>query len=280
MPALLALFAAASFGVADFLGGFATRKSPVIPVTLASNAGGAAVAVLLWLVVGGEWTARALILGGVGGLAGLVGLVLLYDALASGRFQIVSPISAVTGAAVPVTAGIAFGDRPVLLAIVGLAMTPPAIWLLAGGSSDTGQTSDPSGISSRLVVQSFLAGAGFGVFFVFLDQTPDGAGVVPLIAARAASIVALMVISLRKGFVLPSRAAIRPATAAGATDMVANGFFLWATREGDLSVVGALTSLYPAGTVVLATVVLGERLSVTQRVGLGVALTAAVFLSI
>ena len=249
MPAILALCAAAAFGVADFLGGFATRRAPVIPVTVVSNTGGAVVAVVLWFAVGGEWTSRSVLLGAVGGLAGLVGLVMLYDALATGPFQVASPVSAVTGAAVPVVAGIAFGDRPEILAIIGLVLTPPAIWLLASGSSAESETSDGRA-SGRLVAQSFLAGAGFGTFFVFLDQTPDGAGAVPLIAARCSSLTALAVISAVKGTRLPSKDALPMALGAGSVDMAANGFFLWATRDGDLSVVGALTSLYPAGTVV------------------------------
>ncbi len=279
MPAVLALLAAASFGIADFLGGFASRRAPAVPVTVVSNLSGGAVAVALWLLFGGTWSAQAVILGLVGGLAGLVGLVLLYDALASGRFQIVSPVSAVTGAAVPVIAGIVFGDRPELLAVLGLLLTPPAIWLLASGGEED-EHGNAGGISARLVAQSFLAGAGFGVFFVFLDQTPDGAGAVPLIAARVASLAALVVISGLRRTGLPARPAIGFAAGAGAVDMTANGFFLWATREGDLSVIGALTSLYPAGTVILAWLVLGERLSRPQRAGVAAALAAAVMLSV
>lgn len=278
VPAVLALCAAAAFGVADFLGGFATRRSPVVPVTVVSNLTGALVALGVLAVIGGEWTTASAVLGGVGGLAGLVGLVLLYDALASGRFQLVSPISAVTGAAVPVVAGLVIGDRPGVLAIVGLLLTAPAVWLLAGGAGLPSRVADVLG--RRLLLQSFLAGGGFGVFFVFLDRTPDGAGATPLVAARVASIAAIVLLGVARGGVRPAASAVPSAAAAGAVDMTANGFFLWASRDGDLSVVGALTSLYPAGTVVLAWLVFGERLRRLQRIGLALALGAAALLSV
>ncbi len=178
MPALLALAAACTFGVADFLGGLCTRRAAVAAVTLTTNVTGAVIAVVLAFTIGGEWTTEAIAWGAVAGLAGLVGLVLLYQGLADGPNRLVSPLSAVIAAIVPVVVGVSLGDRPSALAIAGLGVAPVAIWLVAGG--DVGMTET----SRRPIALGVGAGLGFGTFFALIAQTPDDAGAVPLVAAR------------------------------------------------------------------------------------------------
>lgn len=273
MPALLALASACTFGVADFLGGLATRKAAVVAVTLTTNLAGAALAIVLVFTIDGEWTAGAIAWGGVGGLAGLAGLLLLYQGLADGPNRLVSPLSAVVAASVPVAAGVWLGDRPSTLAIVGLGIAPIAIWLVAGGDIDMTQA------SKRPLALGIGAGLGFGFFFVLLAQTPDDAGAIPLLAARATSVSVLIVAAMvtRPGRPVPSVLSV--AIAAGALDMTANGLFLWSTLDGDLAIVGALVSLFPATTVLLAVVFLGERLDRKQVTGLVLAIAAAALLS-
>lgn len=273
MPALLALAAACTFGLADFLGGFATRKAAVVAVTLTTNLAGAALAVVLVFTIDGEWTAAAIGWGAIGGLAGLIGLVLLYQGLADGPNRLVSPLAAVVAAAVPVAVGVSLGDRPGTLAIAGLAVAPIAIWLVAGG--DIGV----AGTSKRPLVLGVGAGLGFGTFFALLAQTPDDAGAVPLLAARATSVTILIIATLvtRPGKPAPSVLAV--AITAGAFDMTANGLFLWSTLDGDLAIVGALVNLFPATTVLLAVAFLGERLDRKQVTGLALAITSAALLS-
>ena len=169
MPALLALAAACTFGVADFLGGLCTRRAAVVAVTLTTNLAGAALAIVLVSTIGGAWTPGAIGWGAVAGLAGLIGLVLLYQGLADGPNRLVSPLSAVIAAIVPVAVGVTLGDRPDTLAIAGLAVAPIAIWLVAGGDLRMTDT------SRRPVLLGVGAGLGFGTFFALIAQTPDDA---------------------------------------------------------------------------------------------------------
>ena len=156
MPALLAIAAACTFGVADFLGGLSTRKAAVVAVTLSTNLAGAALAVVLVIVIDGAWTVQAMAWGAAGGLAGLVGLLLLYQGLAEGPNRLVSPLSAVAAATVPVIVGVAVGDRPGALAILGICVVPIAVWLVAGGDLDL------AGASKRPLALGVGAGLGFG----------------------------------------------------------------------------------------------------------------------
>ena len=300
MGAILALAAAATFGVADFAGGQATRRSPALHVTLVSNVAGGLVAVILAFAVASTWSTAALVWGAIGGVFGLVGLLLLYIGLATGPNRLVSPVSAVVSAVVPVAAGLAMGERPGTLAAIGLALTPLAVWTIAGGSMQI------SAEDRRSLLIALCAGAGFGMFFVCLSQTPDGAGAIPLVAARATSVALLLVaVGVTHRFRSRLRSEEEPAESAtslhrseelglltrvieaglglallaGTLDMIANGLFLWATREGELVVVGALVSLFPATTIVLAVLILHERLERRQLVGIVLGLTAAVLLS-
>jgi drug/metabolite transporter (DMT)-like permease len=273
MPALLALASACTFGVADFLGGVATRRTHVVAVTWLTNVAGAALAFVLVLVVEGRWSAGAIVWGGLGGICGLAGLLLLYQGLAIGPNRLVSPLSAVIAAVVPVVVGVASGDRPGTLAIGGLCLAPIAVWLVAGGDFRL------AGASRVPLLLGVGAGLGFGTFFAVLAQAPDDAGAVPLLAARVVSVSVLTIAAVVVRPSPPSAAALGVAVAAGALDMTANGFFLWSTLDGELAIVGALVSLFPATTVLLAVLVLGERLDRSQLAGLGLAITAAALLS-
>lgn len=273
MPALLALAAACTFGVADFLGGLSTRRAAVIAVTLVTNLAGAALAAALVATIGGRWDAASVGWGAAGGITGLIGLVLLYQGLASGPNRLVSPLSAVVAATVPVVAGIGLGDRPDTSAIVGLCLTPVAVWLVAGGDLRLPDT------SRGPLTLAVGAGLGFGAFFTLLAQTPDDAGAVPLLAARVTSVTVLLVVTAATRPSMPGPATLGLASVAGTLDMAANGLFLWSTLDGDLAIVGALVSLFPATTVLLAVAVLGERLDRSQATGLALAIGAAALLS-
>lgn len=273
MPALLALGAACTFGVADFLGGLCTRRAAVIAVSLTTNLAGAVLAVVLVLTIGGTWSPAAVGWGAVAGLAGLFGLVLLYRGLAEGPNRLVSPLSAVVAAVVPVVVGVSLGDRPGALAIAGLAIAPLAIWLVAGGDLRV------AGGSRLPLALGLGAGLGFGTFFALLAQTPEDAGAVPLVASRAASVTALAVVAAIRRPGVPPRPVVGVAIVAGALDMTANGLFLWSTLDGELAIVGALVSLFPATTVLLAVAVLGERLDRKQATGLVLAVGTAALLS-
>lgn len=273
MSSFLALGSAAVFGVADFVGGRASSRVSVLRVTLVSNIVGGILAGVLAIVVATSWSSGAVVWGAAGGCAGLVGLLLLYHGLATGPNRLVSPVSAVVSAVVPVVVGIATGERPGAIAAVGLALTPLAVWLIADGAWKL--TED-----RRSLLVAVGAGAGFGTFFACLAQTPDDAGASPLVAARVASTAILVGVAVarRTGEPMPGRA-LGIAAAAGALDMTANGLFLWAVQDGDLAITGALVSLFPVTTILLAVVVLHERIRRRQLIGIGTALIAAALLS-
>jgi len=273
MTALLALASAATFGVADFCGGVATRNASVVAVTLISNLSGAVVAAILFAIVGGEWAAATVAWSVVGGVCGLAGLVLLYMGLAAGPNRLVSPLSAVVSAILPILIGVTLGERPSTIAVAGLAIAPLAVWLLAGGEFALG------GAQRKSIALAASGGLGFGLFYVLISQVPAGSGAVPLMVVRVVSVGILVVAGLIYRPKFPTAAGTSVAIAAGSMDMTANGLFLWATRSGDLSIVGALVSLFPATTVLLAVLTLGERLSRSQVYGLGLALVAAGLLS-
>lgn len=273
MPALLALASACTFGVADFLGGLSTRRAAVVAVTLVSNLAGGLLALVLVFLIDGAWSTGAIAWGAIGGVAGLTGLVLLYQGLAEGPNRLVSPLAAVVAAVVPITAGVGLGERPGPLASLGLVLAPVAIWMVAGGDLRG------PGSSRRPMAMAVGAGLSFGVFFTFLAQTPADAGAVPLLAARTASLTLILLAALLLRPARPAVSVTGIAFLAGTLDMTANGLFLWSTLDGDLAIVGALVSLFPATTVMLAVAFLGERLDRNQVVGLVLAIVTAGLLS-
>ncbi len=274
MSSILALGAAAVFGVADFLGGRASSRSPVMTVTMIANIVGGALACALAAVVATSWSVEAVVWGGVGECAGLVGLLLLYHGLATGPNRLVSPVSAVVAAVVPVAVGLAIGERPGSFAAIGIALTPMAVWMIADGAWKLAE-------DRRSLTIAIGAGLGFGAFFACLGQTPDDAGAAPLVAARAVSVAILIGIAFaqRKPHATTSWAILLPASAVGTLDMTANGLFLWAVQDGDLAITGALVSLFPTTTIALAVIVLHEHIRPRQIAGIATALLAAALLS-
>jgi drug/metabolite transporter (DMT)-like permease len=262
---LLALSAAVMYGVADYVGGRASRFSPAIVVTLAAEVVMFTGVLIALLVLGDPYPGvEALLWGGLAGLAGVVGVLCLYHALANGVMTVVAPITAVVAAILPVIVGLALGERPGTLALVGVVVAVAAVALVSGA---IGVPHVPT--PTRLVVVSLVAGAAFGGLFVFLDQAPDDSGIWPLLGSRAASLPVLAVVaSLRGVLARPERRVIWPGVAIGALTLGANVSYLEATRRGLLSIVAVVVSMYPASTVVLATVLDGERLRRPQVAGL------------
>lgn len=279
MAIVLALGAAAFYGSADFMGGLASRRSAALTVALGAQVSGLLVllAGLIFLgpaTVGGVDLAHGALAGVFGGL----GLTVIYRALAVGPMSVVAPTSALSAASVPVLAGLALGERPGPLALLGIAVAFVAVVLITWERTEPGVARE----AGRGAVLSALAGgAMFGLFFVSLHQAGESAGLWPLLAARAASIPVLVALLLReRTTVVPARGLMGPVAVSGALDMFANILFLLATRHGMLAVVSALTGLYPATTVMLAQNRLGERLHGVQGAGMAVAALAAVLVAV
>lgn len=276
MAFFLALFSAATYGVGDFCGGMAARRVPATAVLLWSHLVGLGLLLASATVVSGTATAGDLLIGALGGLCGAAGVGFLYKGLSVGPMSVVAPITALLSAAVPVVVGVLEGERPSAGAIVGMAGALLAIVLVAAEGGRVARPSDLRGITFALA-----AGLGFGLFFVALSHVGDGSGLWPLVAARTASVAVVGALALigRVPGAFPRPDARAFTAGAGALDAGANVLYLLAVRQGLLSVVSVLAALYPVSTIVLARVVLHERLATIQRVGLAVALPAIILMT-
>jgi len=216
------------------------------------------------------------------GLTGGIGVALLYQALAIGRMAVVAPTTAVCAVAIPVVVAMLLGERPGPLAVGGILLGIVSI-VLVSQQSETAPTR-AAGESGRLglppgVAIALLSGVAIGFFFLSLARTAPQAGMWPILAARLTSVTLFGVGAWARGlsFRLP-RPALLLALGGGMVDMLANAAYLLAVREGPLSLVVTLSSLYPASTVLLARVVLGERLNARQVGGVVCALGAIVLI--
>jgi drug/metabolite transporter (DMT)-like permease len=268
MFAVLALLASLTYGAADFLGGLMGRRIPTLLVVLWSQA----VGLVLMLGVALAFPARDVrptdvIWGAGGGLFATLGLYFLYQGLATGRMAVVSPVTALVGALVPVAIGLGLGERPSSLEWTGIALGLPAIWLVAAVASGTDE--EPGGI-----LHGLIAGTGFGLFFAAIAQTGDGSGFWPLLGARIAQVGGVYLVSLRMRLGVPPQGTRLGLVMVGVGDILANVLLLLAFRSGLLTLVSVLASLYPAMTVLLAVSILHEQIGRRQRVGLALALVA------
>ncbi|MEV0827358.1 EamA family transporter [Nonomuraea rubra] len=275
MTVLLATACAIVYGTADFFGGLATRRTQVLSVVVLSQLAGLALILGLLPLLPGAYSDPALAWGLAAGLSGAAGLVLFYRSLATGVMSVVAPTTAVTSAALPVLFGLATGERPQVWALVGVLLALGAVLLISQDSSGGGHGS----LSS--VLTALAAGAGFGGFYILLAMAPHEAGLWPLVGARLSSVstVALLALLTRRAL-KPGAGSLRIIVAAGVLDMAANVLFLLAQRDGLLSLVAVLVSLYPASTLLLANRVLGERLRAVQVIGVICALAAVALIAV
>lgn len=225
-------------------------------------------------------SADDLLWGSAGGAAGGLGLALLYRALALGRMSVVAPVTAVCAIMVPVVVGLLLGERPAITVLAGVALAMGAIVLI----SQEAEHGSPSERRERRVDISLAyalgSGVAIGAFYVCLERTDTEAGLWPLLAARSTSLAGVVAVALATGRTLRlPRESWRIVGGAGVLDVTANALYLLAVRQGMLSVVATLSSLYPASTVLLAYLVLGERLRRVQVAGLAVAVLAVVLIA-
>lgn len=293
MSILLAIAAAVGFGVADFAGGTAARRARPLAVTVAAQLVGLAMAPLLVLGVAGAVSTQALLVGVGAGVFGGAGLALYFTAMRDGPMGAVAPLSAVAAAALPVAAGIVGGERPSAMAMLGIALALPAVWLASAGEG--GIASPPPGVVStpavtarartlrprRDVALGLASGAAFGLFFVLLDAAPADSGAWPLLGAKVGSVGAVLgLLAIRRTSPVPARGAWGLVLLSGVLDMLANLLFLLATRQGLLSLVAVISSQYPVVVIVLSIVVLREHLVRAQRLGAVCALVAVALISL
>lgn len=275
MTELLALGSAVVFGLGDFFGGLASRRATPIQITAVSQAASVVALVPLLILVPAPDVATADVMwGAAGGVFGMLGLLGLYTGLAHGPMGIVAPTTALLSAVVPVSYGLASGERPGSLALGGIVLGMVAIGAVSHSHGPAGR------LSPRILAMAAGAGLGFGLFFITFAQTGAESGMWPLVGARAVSVPIAVALALRlhgRGPLGPVR---RLALAAGVLDMVANALFLAAAQRGLLAVAAVLASLYPAVTALFARIVLHERMSPPQLAGVSLALVAVVLIGL
>jgi drug/metabolite transporter (DMT)-like permease len=273
---LLALAGSLAYGAADFLGGVAARGAHVLRVVVIAAPASLLVELLLWPAVGADFPGRAVAWGAASGVASAVAFALLYRTLAIGPMSVLSPVTALVSAALPVAVGLIGGERLGALALVGMLLALAGVVLVSGGTGPAGAR--PSRLS---LVLAFGAGAAIALQLVCLDQAPDDSGVAPLLVGRAVSSALVLAAAVaHRARLGDSRPSLPAAAAAGALDSLANLAFLLAVRDGDLAVIAVITALYPAGTVLLARVLLAERIGRSQLAGLALAAVAVSLLAV
>lgn len=266
----ISLIASVSWGSTDFLSGLASRRAPVPAVVLGVEGTGLIV-ILLVAVLSGEPVpdVATLAQGAAAGIAGVSGLALFFTALSLGSMSLVAPITA-CGAALPAIVGVAGGDPFSRLLAVGLvaALTGIVLVSMEGRHEDDAQ----SGRSRRPLVLAGLAAVGFGGYYVLFDSVADQSIAWGLVAARGIPVIALAgIVSVRR-IALPPAPVRRLIGAAGLLDITATSLYGVALTKGALSAVSVVGSLFPLTTVLLARVVLGERVRTVQLVGIALAL--------
>ena len=267
LAAVFGLSSAASWGTGDFCGGLAAKRAPVLQVVVASQVIGTTGMALLALALhervppasGALWCL-------VAGIFGAVGLVALYRALATGSMAIAAPLSGVLSAALPVCVAAVVQGPPSRMQAMGFAIGFVAVWLISS-TRERGQ--------SRHLWLAVAAGVGFGMFIALIGRVAAESVVAPIVIARCGSLALLVPLAARRGELsVPSSGALGVVALAGVCDAGGNAFLVLAAQAGRLDVAAVLSSFYAAATVLLARVVLGERLGAVRLAGLAAALAA------
>jgi drug/metabolite transporter (DMT)-like permease len=281
---IVGLASALIFGMADFFGGLASKRLLPVRVVALSATIGLSVLLVASFVVPARFSWEAVLWGGLSGVVGSFAILLLYAALAIGPMSILSPLTAVVSAVIPVTWGLLQGERLGVIGYVALGIALVAV-VLVGFVPEKGAVRP----SARGLVFAVASGTLIGVLLILLNNAPNDSGVLPLVFNRVMYLLILG--SIVVGLGVRSRVRRDPPgprvtpvlpliIGAGLSDSLANILIIAGLRLGDLSVVAVLTALYPAGTIALAAIVLRERIAPVQWVGLALALIASAMLAV
>lgn len=262
---VLALAGAAAYGLSDFLGGLWSRRASMWPVALMACVGALIGAIVLAWAQPGDPRGVDFLWGALAGVGSGAGTAFLYRGLSRGRMGVVAPVSAVGAAVIPVVIGVLGGERPGSLVWLGIGLALPGVWLVSREESDpVPEQTTRSGLGDGVA-----AGIGFGLLFAALGQVPRAAGYWPLVANQSLSVLVVLACCLAMGGNPWPRQRLEYAgVVSGLLAALAVWCFLLATQRGLLAVSSVLVSLYPAATVVLAVLLLHERVHRPQVAGL------------
>jgi drug/metabolite transporter (DMT)-like permease len=272
---VFALTSAIVWGGGDFSGGYATRRSSQFQVLANSAISGLAiliVAVILWRET--FPSAGGVIWSMLAGLSGALGIAAFYRALSREHNASIAPTVAVIGAALPVVFSAFTEGLPAPARLLGFGLAFAGIWLVSTSSHHAG------GITRQGFLLACLAGVGFGGFFIFLGQVEPGKIFTPLVIARCLTLCTGLVLVRLNRLPFLALASNPPALLAGVLDAGGNLFYILAKQFTRLDIAVVLSSLYPASTVLLASLVLKERISRSQGVGVLICLAAIVLITL
>jgi drug/metabolite transporter (DMT)-like permease len=271
---IFGLLSAASWGAGDFSGGFASKKTSVYLVVLISQfVGFLFLLAFAWITISPIPSAVVLFIGGLAGLSGTFGLLGLYHGLATGQMGVVAPVTAVIASILPVIVSIYSEGKPHNLQLLGFLFALIGVWFLSRGN-------DHSRVQIGSLKISVSAGVGFGLFFILIDRVSSESILWPLIAARIASVFLFWIIAkVRYLKLVPPKNRLFIIALSGFFDAGGNVFYAMATRVGRLDIAAVLSSLYPAVTVLLAWLILKERLGRQQWLGVCSVVIALILIS-
>lgn len=277
---IFSLFAAAAYGIGDFFGAIASRKTGPIPVSFVGHAFYAATALLVLVFIPGTWSYEGITVGFATGTFEAIGFLLFYFALTLGPVSIVAPLVSAIYAVVPVAIGFAGGETVSTSAVFGLAIALVAVLLL---SMEPRETSDAKASAFQFLVIAAIAGIVWGLSTVALDFAPKESGMTPVAIGGVTAFVWLGLTLVftpvsRRGKI--DKETFLSSAMAGVLFTVANVCILAALRSGELVIVGMLTALYPLGTVLLSRLILNEVITKLRWVGILLAITASILISV
>lgn len=284
LAVLLALAAAAGYGGSDYAAGLAARQASVVRVTVLAEVTSAALLLCVIPFISSQGPSLSSVLWGAGaGVSGVAGAMALYLGFRHAAFSVASSVSAVASAAFSVLAGMALGEQPGTVSLVGIALALPAI---VGVSAPARRAAVPpqgpgeiaparpaaTGRHATGVGLGLAAGAGFGLFFIGLNEAGSGTDLWPVVVSQVAAMVTVVcVAAATRDLRLPPAGARRLSVLTGAIGAGGTAMFFLATHHGLLAVTAVITSLYPAGTILLARALSGERLTAVRIIGLSLA---------
>lgn len=281
---LLALVAAVGYGVSDFYGGVASRRVTALRVVIYSYPFSVLLVLGLLPFVSGSADAASLWWGAAAGVASGVAVWWFYAALAGGPMAVVSPLTAVLVAGIPVLAGLVTGERPGPLAFAGIVFALVAVLLVSRESPDEVTEEITGGrelrFTRKVAALTIGSGVAYGFAFVFLHETSAQSGLWPLLMQRIAATAVVWLTALTaRDFGRLRGEPLRLACYISVLDVISNAALLYAFHGSLLSLVSVIGSLYPAVTVLLAMVLLGERVHRQQQAGLVLALASVALIA-
>jgi drug/metabolite transporter (DMT)-like permease len=272
-----ALAASACWGSADFVGGLKAKRYSALAVLFTIEVSGLLLALVVMAIAQDPFPSTRAALSAVGaGTAGIIALGAFYRALAIGTMSIVAPISA-TGVALPVIVGIATGDRPGPVVIVGLVVTTLGVIL---ASREVHENAEQAAAGRASIILALLAAIGFGTYFIGADVAADDSVLWTVLLGRMVAVPVVGALLVVRRVALPRGGDLWVLCLAGVIDLLATTLYGVANTHGDLSIVAVVGSLYPIATVILARAVLHERVRPVQAAGVAAALLGVALISV